>query len=212
MKIRIANRTDAGQMLEIYTPFITHSAVSFETKVPSVKEFAIRMKHYMKTYPWLVCEHDNRIIGYAYASGYRDRKAYQWSCECSVYVRDDFKRRGIAGILYSALLDILRLQGFINVYAVITYPNHRSIKFHEAMGFREFAVFRKVGYKSGKWHDVKWYGLMLSKHRLKPKNPKRFRLIASGSNVERIIAAANKKLEESAGRPGFEPGVFRSRV
>lgn len=157
MTIRIASTTDARQMLRIYIPFIRNNAVSFETEVPFVEEFERRINDYMQLYPWIVCEQGNKIIGYAYASQYRDRKAYRWSCECSVYVDEKFRRRGIAEKLYKALFEILKRQGVVNVYAVITHPNPASMRFHEKMGFRKFAIYKNAGYKLGKWHDVHWY-------------------------------------------------------
>ncbi len=187
MKIRFAQKKDAGQLLEIYAPFISHSAVSFESEVPSVREFEERMKSYMQTYPWLVCEQDNEIIGYAYASRYRDRKAYQWSCECSVYVKKKFRKSGIARMLYTVLFETLKRQGFMNVYAVITFPNPASIRFHRKAGFRKFAVYKKVGYKMGKWNDVHWYGKQLLKPVVKPKMPAPFAEIKNSLAVKEIL-------------------------
>lgn len=200
MKIRIALQKDAEQLLGIYRPFVTHNAVSFETEVPSVKDFQLRMKSYMLTYPWLVCEDEGKIIGYAYASRYRDRIAYQWSCECSVYVDRNYQRKGIAGALYSALFEVLRYQGFANVYAVITHPNPASIKFHVAAGFKLFAIYKKVGYKFGKWHDVHWYAMKINSYDRHPESPKPFSIIHEDAAVKNIIERHNQDLSRLSSR------------
>jgi len=192
MKLRIAQRKDAAQMLKIYAPSITGNAVSFETDVPAIKEFGQRIAHCMQTYPWLVCEHKSRITGYAYASRYRDRAAYQWSCECSVYVHEDFRRKGIAAQLYAALLDILKMQGFVTVYAVITYPNPPSLKFHRKAGFKKFAVYKQAGYKLGGWHDVHWYAKQLRKPPVKPQKPVPFAKMKNSLQIKEILSRYSK--------------------
>ncbi len=194
MKIRIARKEDAKQLLAIYSPFITDSAVSFELRVPAVNEFKERITNCMRTHPWFVCEHEGNIIGYAYASGYRDRIAYQWSCECSVYVDNNFKRRGVARAVYSALFEVLTYQGFVNVYAVITHPNPASIKFHKAAGFKLFAIYRNAGYKFGKWHDVHWYSKKVNDYKSNPENPKPFSTIRKGNPMRDILQKHNGDL------------------
>ena len=99
------------------------------------------------------------MLGYAYASRHRERAAYQWSVDVSVYVRADAHRRGIGRALYTALLRIVTAQGFYGAYAGITLPNASSVGLHEAMGFRAVGVYRAVGYKLGAWHDVGWWDL-----------------------------------------------------
>lgn len=197
MKIRIAQSSDSAQLLRIYRPFVTDNSVSFETEVPSIRDFQVRMKSYMLNYPWLVCQDNAKIIGYAYASRYRDRIAYQWSCECSVYIDRNFQRKGIAGTLYSTLFDILSFQGFVNVYAVITHPNPASIKFHKTAGFKLFAIYKKVGYKFGKWHDVHWYSKEVNEHFIKPKAPRAFASIKKTAMVTEIIAKYNDVLKNA---------------
>ncbi|HEX4875408.1 MAG TPA: GNAT family N-acetyltransferase, partial [Chitinophagaceae bacterium] len=123
---------------------------------------------YLDNWPWLVCEADGRIAGYAYASRYRERVAYQWSVECSVYVHDDYHRSGIARALYTALFSILKKQGYRNVYAVINLPNERSVAFHENMGFRWFATYEQVGYKLGQWKNVGWWRLIINEFNQEP--------------------------------------------
>jgi phosphinothricin acetyltransferase len=169
--IQIAKPADAGSILTIYAPYIENTSFTFETELPSVAAFAERIDHYLQNWPWLVCEADGRIAGYAYASGYRERVAYQWSVECSVYIHDDFQRTGVAGALYAALFEILKKQGFRNVYAVINLPNQRSVAFHESCGFRYFATYEQVGYKLGQWKNVGWWRLILNEFGMEPAAP-----------------------------------------
>lgn len=154
--IRIANSGDAASILKIYAPYIK-TPVTFEEQVPSLSEFQQRIEKIRKTYPYLVCEIDGKIAGYAYASEYRERASYRWNSEVSVYVMDEFKRKNIAKALYTALFEILKKQNFVNLLAIITLPNKESVTFHERMGFKPCGVFNKVGYKLGKWHQVGWW-------------------------------------------------------
>src|SRR5690606_18362261 len=116
--IRLASPTDAVAILAIYAPYIRNTSLTFETGVPPVADFANRIRSYMEYFPWLVYEEQGQVRGYAYASRYREREAYQWSVECSVYIHDDHHRSGIARKLYSVLFELLKAQGFTTVYAV----------------------------------------------------------------------------------------------
>ncbi|MGC4234491.1 MAG: GNAT family N-acetyltransferase [Niabella sp.] len=161
MKIQIANSSHAKQISAIYAPFVTDGLVTFETQIPGIEEFENRIVQYSRKYPWLVMVEGTTVLGYAYASAYRERVAYQWVAECSVYIHPDQKKKGIAGRLYTALFKLLQLQGIYKVYAVITVPNPESVGFHEKMGFRWFATYENVGYKSGHWCHVGWWQLTL---------------------------------------------------
>ena len=169
--IRLASAADAPGILAIYTPYIENTSFTFETELPSVDAFAERIETYLQNWPWLVCEVNGRIAGYAYASRYRERVAYQWSVESSVYVHDDYLRSGVARALYESLMEILKRQGFRNVYAVINLPNDRSVAFHEKCGFRYFATYEQVGYKLGKWKNVGWWRLILNEFGDEPAEP-----------------------------------------
>ena len=172
--IRLAIPSDAAAILDIYAPYIRDTSITFETEVPTLPEFGTRISSYLETWPWLVCEENGLIAGYAYASRYRERVAYQWGVECSVYIHEQFQRMGIANDLYTKLFTILKLQGFTTVYAVINLPNDPSVAFHEKMGFRYFATFEKVGYKLGKWKNVGWWQLQLNEYLNEPAAPIRF--------------------------------------
>lgn len=172
--IRLATPGDAAGILAIYAPYIQNTSFTFETEVPSVEEFAERIRTYLLNWPWLVCEVDGAIAGYAYATRHRDRTAYQWCTESSVYIHDDFQKAGIGKALYTALFEILKRQGFNNVYAVINLPNERSVAFHENTGFSYFATYEKVGYKLGKWKNVGWWKLSLNEYGDEPAAPVKF--------------------------------------
>jgi len=169
--IRSAKLEDAEGILEIYTPFILHTPVSFETEVPDIEAFRQRMVQYQEYLPWLVCEIDNNITGYAYATSHRQRTAYDCSKELSVYVHPNYRQRGVATGLYSAILEILKLQGVTNVLAGIALPNPESVGFHERFGFKLVGIYHNVGYKLNRYYDVGWWELPFgtnSKPHVKP--------------------------------------------
>ena len=172
--IRLATPEDAAGILAIYARYIETTSFTFETETPSVEEFAERIKTYLLIWPWLVCEVDGVIAGYAYATRHRERTAYQWCTESSVYIHDDHQRAGIARALYTALFEILKKQGFRNVYAVINLPNDKSVTFHESCGFTHFATYEKVGYKLGKWKNVGWWRLSINEYGDEPTAPIKF--------------------------------------
>jgi phosphinothricin acetyltransferase len=171
-RITLATAEDAPAIAKIYAPFVEHTAVSFETIPPSADEMAQRIEALASAQlPWLVMKDDRRLLGYAYAAKHRDREAYQWSVESSAYVDESALRSSVGRNLYNALFDILRRQGYQNVYAGTTLPNDASIAFHKSFGFREIGVYREVGYKLGKWHDVAWWYLRIGSHDSNPKQP-----------------------------------------
>ncbi len=155
--IRLANDGDALAIAEIYAPFVTDSAVSFEMEPPDAAEMTKRLHKVLVRTPWLVAEDAGRVIGYAYGTRHRERAAYDWSIEVSAYVRADAQRGGVARTLYEKLFAILAEQGFYSAFAGITLPNAASVGFHQALGFTPIGVFQKIGFKFGVWHDVGWY-------------------------------------------------------
>jgi len=159
--IRPATPADAASCLEIYRPIVEQTVISFETDVPALEAFARRIEATLETHPWLVCEVDGTVTGYAYAYGHRGRSAYQWCAEVSLYVDDAHRRGGLGRSLYGRLFDALRVQGFVNAYAGIALPNPASIAFHESMGFLPVGVYRRIGFKFNRWHDVGWWALRL---------------------------------------------------
>ena len=192
--IRLASSNDANNILNIYSPYILDTSFTFETEVPSAEAFAERIENYLHYWPWLVCEIDGKIAGYAYGSKYRERTGYQWCVECSVYVHDDFQRMGIAKALYTALFEILKRQGYRNVYAVINLPNDKSVKLHESCGFKWFATYENVGYKLGKWKDVGWWQLVINEYNHEPASPLKFSEIDK-TILPSIFQSAEKMLK-----------------
>ena len=187
MIIRYAAPQDVPQMLLIYEPYIADSAITFETVVPARTEFENRLKIVINGFPWLICEEEGIILGYAYSAKHRDRTAYQWSVESSVYVSPDAQGRGVAKHLYQAMIAILKIQGIVNIYALITVPNSKSICLHERLGFSEFALFNKIGYKNSSWHDVLWMVLVINSHEKEQSNPLLFSDLRSDFRVLEII-------------------------
>lgn len=159
--IRLATEEDAEAVTNIYTPIVEQTHISFETHPPTIREMARRIRTTAERLPWLVSEYDGQITGYAYASPHKDRPAYQWAVDVSVYVDEAWRRKGIATALYESLLGLLDLQGLRNAYAVIALPNPQSIAFHESHGFEKVGVYRNVGYKNGEWRDVGHWELSL---------------------------------------------------
>ncbi|MGH7445077.1 MAG: GNAT family N-acetyltransferase [Longimicrobiales bacterium] len=145
--IRLAGAADAAQIHAIYAPVVRDTVVSFELEPPGVDVIAARVRATLDAgFPWLVAEGAGRILGYAYASRHRERAAYDWSTDVSVYVHEDARRRGVGRALYTSLFAVLTLQGYHNAYAGATLPNPASVALHEAVGFREIGIYWSVGY------------------------------------------------------------------
>lgn len=172
MLIRFVNTGDAEAMLNIYRPFIEASTTSFETIVPTTVEFAERITTCTQKYPWLAADFNGMVAGYAYASKHRERAAYQWSVETSVYIHPGFYRKGIAAVLYSTLFSLLKQQGFVNAYAGIALPNPASKQLHRFFGFEDIGVYKKIGFKFGRWHDVLWMSKNINEHTSHQSEPK----------------------------------------
>lgn len=162
VKIRPAVPADAAALLAIYRPYIENTAVTFEYTVPSAEEFAHRIEETTSFYPYLIWEEDGQILGYAYAHRHRERAAFQWNAELSVYLAPSATGRGIGTALYGALIELLLLQGVQNFYGCVTMPNTASDALHRKMGFSQCSIWHHSGYKLGKWHDVAWYEMNLS--------------------------------------------------
>ena len=166
--IRLAKKSDSEDILRIYAPYIEDTAVSFETEVPTVAEFAGRIENIGRQYPYLVYQVDNRIVGYAYASRHRERDAYRYDVDVSIYVLHEYQGSGAAYKLYDCLFTILKEQGYYNVYAAYTVPNDKSMKFHNKFGFSLIGTHHNTGYKFGRWHDVTWLEKIMNEGTEKP--------------------------------------------
>lgn len=160
--IRPAVPADAAALLAIYRPYVEETAVTFEYEVPTAEEFARRILDFSGFYPYLVWEEDGQILGYAYAHRHKERAAYQWNVELSIYLAKDVCRQGIGSRLYGALIELLLLQGVQNFYGCVTMPNDASDALHKKMGFKLCSLWHHCGYKLGKWHDVAWYEMNIA--------------------------------------------------
>jgi L-amino acid N-acyltransferase YncA len=195
--IRVADELDAQAIAGIYAPAITDSSTSFELAPPDAQEMWRRVVAIQRQYPWLVYESSKTVLGYVYASTHSERAAYRWSVDVTAYIRHDAHRRGIARALYTALFDILVLQGYRTACAGITLPNSASVRMHAAMGFEKVGVYHNVGYKFGKWHDVGWYERPLAEHVLEPPEPVAFPALATSPAVKAAFARAEGLIKPS---------------
>lgn len=168
--VRAATAADAAAIQCIYAPAVSESAASFEQTPPDAAEMARRMQA-RPHLPWLVAEVDGSVAGYAYASAHRQRAAYRWSAECSIFVDRTHQRRGVGRVLYTRLLDEVRGIGYVSLYAGIVLPNSASVALHESVGFEPVGVYRNAGYKAGAWRDVGWWQLTLTDPPARPAEP-----------------------------------------
>jgi phosphinothricin acetyltransferase len=153
--IRPVKMKDAKAILEIYEPYILSSHITFETEAPSLADFQSRIQKITEKFPWFVAELDGKIIGYVYATPFRERAAYAYALESSIYVAESFQSKTpVARLLYEKLFAELQKRGTKQVIGVIALPNEKSVRFHEKFGFKPIGTFPSVGYKSGKWWDV----------------------------------------------------------
>lgn len=184
-QIRLVTPNDAAAIQAIYAPYVNETTISFETTPPTIEEMGARIQKTLAKYPWLVYEIQPNedtpnattqptIAGYVYASSHRERSAYQWSVDVSVYIDPRYHRRNIGRGLYVALFDLLRAQGYINAYAGIALPNAGSVGIHTTLGFEPVGIYQHVGYKLGGWHDVGWWVLYLSPPPAQPLPPRPF--------------------------------------
>lgn len=172
MKIRFATPDDAAQLLNIYAYYVENTAITFEWDVPSVEEFAQRIEKTKTFYPYIVAEDNGVIKGYAYASRFRVRKAYDWSVESSIYVHKDCRHQNVGSVLLAELERLLSLQGILNVNASITTsctPNDEHItdasrRFHEKHGYRFVGEFQKSGFKFNRWYNMMWMEKIIGQH------------------------------------------------
>ena len=156
MIIRSAQLADAKAIQAIYQPYVTKTAITFEVDVPTVQEFERRITKTLTQFPYLVAEVDGKVVGYAYASTYYARAAYDWTTELSIYVAKESRGQEIGSALYDALEEELKARGYLRFLACIALPNVASIAMHEKRGYVQVAHFPKVGYKFEQWHDIIW--------------------------------------------------------
>ena len=154
--IRDATERDAEACAAIYAPYVTGTAITFENEAPTAAEMAARIADAQRAHAWLVLCDGGRVAGYAYGHEFKERAAYRWSCEVSVYLEPGRRRTGAGRALYGALFDRLARRGFRTALAGMTLPNEASVGLHRALGFEPVGTYRKIGWKHGAWHDVAW--------------------------------------------------------
>ena len=169
--VRDATPADAAACAAIYAPYVAGTAITFETEAPDAAEMARRIAAAQQRHAWLVLEDAGSVAGFAYGGPHRERAAYRWSCEVSVYLEDGRRRTGAGRALYEALLARLTERGYRTVLAGMTLPNDASEGLHRALGFEPAGVFRRVGHKHGAWHDVAWVQRSLGEEREPPAEP-----------------------------------------
>lgn len=173
MRIRRATAGDAAAVAAIYAPYVTGTAVSFETEAPDAETMARRIAEGGALYPWLLaCGDDGAALGYAYACAFRARPAYRFSVETTVYLAEGAGGRGIGTALLQKLLPMLEAQGFAQAIAAVTLPNPASVALHEKMGFRRAGTYENVGHKLGEWRSVGLWQRGLSPLSTRPEEPK----------------------------------------
>ena len=170
--IRKALLSDAERLLEIYDHYVKNTAITFEYETPIVEEFCNRIKEISLRYPFFVLECDGVIRGYAYASSFKERAAYDWSCETTVYIDRHYRKCGYGKMLYEALEIALKNMGILNLYACVAYTkaeddylNNNSAEFHKHLGFERVGYFKMCGYKFGRWYDMIWMEKIIGSHK-----------------------------------------------
>ena len=171
LSLRLATADDAAGVAAVYAPYVLDTAITFETVPPTVEEMRGRIERLSATHAWLVCADGDTVLGYAYSCPHRERAAYRWATDCTVYVARGAHRRGIGRALYTALFPITAARGYVVSYAGVTLPNANSVGLHEALGFRPLCVYPGVGFKHGAWHDVGWWSLELAPRGAEPAEP-----------------------------------------
>lgn len=169
MLIRPAAAADAASVAAIYDYYVRNTAITFADHTPSPEEYARRMAD--ARYPFLVAEEEGQVVGFAYAAAFREKEAYRWDVELTIYTSPDHIGVGIGKELMALCLEKLRHMGYLTAYSCITLPNERSVGLHRRFGFEELGVFRNTGYKLGKWHDVIWMGYVLGSFDNPPEEP-----------------------------------------
>lgn len=167
MKIRFAKKEDTKNLLKIYAQYI-ETPITFEYELPSVEEFMQRIESISREYPYILLENNGEVFGYAYAHRFKERAAYAWGAELSIYMDKNIHSKGYGKILYKTLIELLKLQGVKTAYACVTSANEQSEKFHEHLNFKKCAEFNNAGFKHGKWYGITWYELPINSYDVNP--------------------------------------------
>ena len=181
LEFKIAQKSDAPRLLEIYAPYVEKTAITFECNVPDKAEFENRIENVLKKYPYIIAETNGEAVGYAYAGAFNEREAYDRSVEVTVYVKEKFRNEGIGKRLYEVLERILSMQNILNLNACIAYNEKEdeyltknSAQFHEHLGYKLVGEFHQCGYKFGRWYNMIWMEKHIGAHSLPPKPVRKF--------------------------------------
>lgn len=170
-EVRDATVEDAAACAAVYAPYVTGTATTFELVPPTAQEMAARIAQAQRAHAWVVLEDAGRVVGYAYGGPYKERAAYRWACEVSVYLEPGRRRRGEGRALYEALFARLVARGLLTAVAGMTLPNEASAGLHRALGFQPVGTYRQIGWKAGAWHDVLWLQRTLADSGTPPHEP-----------------------------------------
>ena len=171
MQIRFAQPRDTGAIADIYAYYVRATAITFATEPPTEADYAARIAD--DRYPFLVAEKAGKVIGFAYAAAFRQKEAYRWDVELTIYLAPGCGSRGTGSMLMEKCLQVLTAQGYLNAYSCITLPTEASMALHRRFGFMELGVFPKTGHKLGCWHDVIWMARTLTEFPQEPAEPRR---------------------------------------
>lgn len=176
IKLRAVEPGDAAAIAAIYAPYVLTGTVSFEFDPPDARAMRGRMEASDGLYPWIVATNSEgrSVLGYAYATKFRERAAYRYVVETSVYVAGAVQGQGVGRLLYEALIHTLRAQGFTQAIGIISLPNDRSIKTHEQVGFRRAGQLREIGFKERRWVDIGIWQCALNDSVVPPVEPRPF--------------------------------------
>lgn len=191
VKVRMARPEDAPEIYKVYEPYILNTVITFEYDKVPIAEFENRIKSVLNKFPWIVCEIDGEIAGYAYCSPHLERAAFGWDCECSVYLNEAYHKMGIGTALYNALFQIVETQGYYNIYSLICVPHDSSVALHKKYGFEEVGTYYNTAYKHGSWRH-----LLVMEKRLKEKLEEPKPVIPIGEFMEDYLQEVFQKAEE----------------
>jgi len=162
IQVRAATAADSQAIARIYNHYIRESVITFEESEVTASEMNSRVEKVNdSSLPWLVAEMDGALLGYAYATKWKERSAYRYAVESSIYMDPNRVGSGSGTALYRELLSCLRTKSVHTVIGGIAQPNDASIALHEKLGFSKVAHFKEVGFKFGRWVDVAYWQLAL---------------------------------------------------
>ena len=159
--IRNVSLRDAKAIVDIYNEYVVNSVATFETEPLRVEEMEGRIAGISASYPYLVYVDQDEVVGYCYAHTWKERSAYRYTLETTVYLSPGHTGKGIGMLLMQRLIEACRENGYRALIACITEGNEASNILHERLGFKQVSHFTKVGLKFDRWLDVADYELLL---------------------------------------------------